>query len=471
MRRFLPSNLPGQLALVMASALLIASVVNFVLLLGERQRAAVIEQSSAPIARFVDVAITVFATPPPETARPFFVGRPQGPGRYGLQPEDPVQTHDLPRDGSLEQRLANALADAGVHPQAIRASSRTVERPERSGRGGGRSRDGFGEDAPLPSAPPPMRESREIVLSAQLQDGRWLTSTSFSAEPVRNDVFLLAASTIVTFVFVLGAALWIARRLAQPLRDLAAAASHVGASGEPQQVSARGPGDVQQTIDAFNAMSRRVTQLLREKDVMLGALGHDLRTPLASLRIRLESMEPEAERQKAIRTIEEASDLLEDILELSRQGRSSEPERKTDVSAIVQDVAEDYAETGAAVSIGAAGRAVAACRPVLLRRALRNIIDNAITYGGNASVSVEQTGAGVQIHIDDNGPGMTAEALASATSPFYRGEESRNRATGGAGLGLTLCEAIVHAHRGSLELVNRSPKGLRVTIRLPASAA
>jgi len=455
----------------MASALLVASVVNFVLLLGERQRAAVIEQSSAPIARFVDIAITVFATPPPETARPFFIGRPQGPGRYGLQPDDPVDAHGLPRDGSLEQRLANALSDGGVHPQAVRASSRTVERPERIGRGG-RPRESFGE-GPSPPADlmPPIRESREIVLSAQLPDGRWLTSSSFSPEPIRNDVFLLAASTIVTFVFVLGAALWIARRLAQPLRDLAAAASHVGASGEPQQVSARGPGDVQQTIDAFNAMSRRVSQLLREKDVMLGALGHDLRTPLSSLRIRLESMEPEAERHKAVRTIEEASDLLEDILELSRQGRSSEPERRMDISAIVQDVAEDYAETGAAVSIGSVQRAVAACRPVLMRRALRNLIDNAVTYGGNATLSVEQSAGGVLIHVDDDGPGMSPEALASATSPFYRGEESRNRATGGAGLGLTLCDAIVRAHRGSLELINRTPRGLRVTIRLPVSAA
>lgn len=471
MRRFLPSSLPGQLALVMACALLIASIVNFVLLLGERQRAAVIEQSSAPIARFVDVAVTVFATPPPQTARPFFVGRPQGPGRYGLQPEDPVDTHGLPRDAGLEQRLANALADADLHPEVIRASSRTVERPPRGNRSGSRQQESLAEGVLRPSDPGPPREAREIVLSAKLPDGRWLTSSSTSPEPIRNDVFLLAGSTIVTFVFVLGAALWIARRLAQPLRDLAAAAGHVGASGEPQQVSARGPGDVQQTIEAFNAMSRRVTQLLREKDVMLGALGHDLRTPLASLRIRLEAMEPETERLKAIRTIEEASDLLEDILELSRQGKSSEPERRMDVSAIVQDVVEDYAETGAAVSVNVAQRAVAACRPVLLRRALRNIIDNAVTYGGNASLSVEQSDGSVLIHVDDNGPGMTAEALASATSPFYRGEESRNRATGGAGLGLTLCEAIVRAHRGSLELVNRIPKGLRVTIRLPASAA
>ena len=314
---------------------------------------------------------------------------------------------------------------------------------------------------------PPMHELREILLSAQLPDGRWLSSFTMSPETTRGDAFLLAASTFVIFICVFAAALLVASRLSRPLRDLAAAAARVGDVDEPQQVVARGPGDVQQTIDAFNAMSRRVSQLLREKDVMLGALGHDLRTPLSSLRIRLESMEPEAERQKAIRTIEEATELLEDILELSRQGKSREPERTMDVSVLVEDMVEDYAETGAPVTLAATQRSVAACRPVLMRRALRNLIDNAATYGGAARVTVENSAGQVSIHIDDDGPGMTEEALSKATDPFYRGEASRNRATGGAGLGLTLCEAIARAHRGSLVLQNRTPRGLRATIRLP----
>lgn len=315
--------------------------------------------------------------------------------------------------------------------------------------------------------PPMMRELREILLSAQLPDGRWLSSFTMSPETTRGDVFLLGASTFVIFICVFAAALMVASRLSRPLRDLAAAAARVGDADEPQQVVARGPGDVQQTIAAFNAMSRRVSQLLREKDVMLGALGHDLRTPLASLRIRLEAMEPEAERLKAVRTIEETTELLEDILELSRQGKSREPERTMDVSVLVEDMVEDYAETGAPVTLVSAQRSVTVCRPVLMRRALRNLIDNAATYGGSARVTVENSVGQASIHIDDDGPGMTAEALAKATDPFYRGEASRNSSTGGAGLGLTLCEAIARAHGGSLTLQNRTPHGLRATIKLP----
>ena len=510
MKRFLPSNLSGQFALVMAAALLMASIVNFVLLLGERQHAALIEQTGAPIARFADVATIVFAEQPPELVRGYANGRLRGPTRYLLLPTTPVDAFNLPRDKDIEQRLAKALADVDVNTDDIRASVRTMDRPDRVGQMlATQSRDNRDELGRLPdmfpdgppdlrqdrqgnrqsnrrraddmqmggpptdgAPPPPQRMSaREILLSAKLPDGRWMTSLTIAPEATRGDMFLLAASTFVIFICVLAAALWVARRLSRPLQDLAAAAARVGETNEPEQVvSARAPGDVQKTITAFNAMSRRVSQLLREKDVMLGALGHDLRTPLASLRIRIESMEPEAERQKAVRTIEEASELLEDILELSRQGNSREPERTMDVSMIAEDMVEDYSETGAPVSTGEMHRAVAVCRPVLLRRALRNLIDNAVSYGGNAVVSVETADGRVKIHIDDEGPGMSVEALASATEPFYRGEASRNRETGGAGLGLTLTEAIMRAHGGVLELKNHEGKGLRATLDLPAKA-
>jgi signal transduction histidine kinase len=213
-----------------------------------------------------------------------------------------------------------------------------------------------------------------------------------------------------------------------------------------------------------------VSQLLGEKDVMLGALGHDLRTPLASLRIRIETMEPEAERQKAVRTIEEASQLLEDILELARRGRSSEPVQVIDISVLVQDIAEDYSETGAPVTFVSSGKTPVACRPALFRRALRNLIDNAVSYGERARLSVSRSGAEALIRIEDDGPGMSADALKSATDPFVRGDASRNRTTGGAGLGLTLADAIAKAHGGSLALENRTPKGFAATIRLPLAA-
>lgn len=481
MKAFLPRSLSGQLALVMAGALLVASIVNFVLLIGERQRALLIEQSGFPIARFVDVARDVTASPP-ERGRPASIAR-QGPGRYQVQASNQIDSRSLPRDAGLEQRLRAAVLDAGLTPGEIRASVQTIIRPERSagmrerlgGQGPGFSGNGPRVQNPANDYRPnggsrPPREAREIVLAMQIPDGRWLTSVTVGPEGTSGDIFLLGASTFVIFAFVLAAALWIASRVARPLQDLTAAAQKVGAAGEPQEVTVQGPGDVRQTLEAFNTMSRRVSQLLSEKDVMLGALGHDLRTPLSSLRIRIENMEPEVERQKAIRTIEEASDLLEDILELARQGRSKEPIKAMDISILVQDMVEDYAETGAPVSLTVAEKGPVACRPVLFRRALRNLIDNAVAYGERARLSVSRENGDVLVKVEDDGPGMSAEALRSAADPFYRGDTSRNRTTGGAGLGITLADAIAKAHGGSLSLENRSPHGLSVTIRMPTAA-
>jgi signal transduction histidine kinase len=460
--KLLPNSMSAQIALVMAGALLVASAVNFIILMSERYRAGIVEQFGPPVARFVDITSEVMDEPPPELS----FGR--GGARFVIQLFNRVERDGLRRNPQLEARLVNAFEQLGLTPPSLRAATKVAERPPPVFRMRGGSpgpgerlrdfRDGrMGERV----------RGREIVLSAQLTDGRWLNATVFSPMPPPDEIWRLFAGTFITFAFVLGAALWIARRLSRPLRDLTAAAAKVGAAGEPQEVQVRGPGDVKQTLEAFNAMSRRVSQLLGEKDVMLGALGHDLRTPLASLRIRIETMEPEAERQKAVRTIEEASRLLEDILELARQGRSSEPVQTIDISVLVQDIVEDYAETGAPVTLTAYERSPVACRPVLFRRALRNLIDNAVAYGKAARLSVSKSGVDVFVRVEDDGPGMSPDALLSATRPFLRGDASRNRQTGGAGLGLTLADAIVKTHGGSLELANHAPNGLAATIRLP----
>jgi signal transduction histidine kinase len=518
--RFFARSLSVQIALVMAGALLVASAVNFAILMGERSRAGINEQSGPAIGRFIVNAAEVFNTPPVGSG--MVVGlRPQGGGRYMLMKLNPIDQRGLRRDSGLEQRLRRAFEEANVEFQDIRASTRIVERQDRmdrqergrrmggdpgsgpmimvvplddqgqpvgfGGPGGpnpGGPNGGFGR---IPDGPPggfgagpgpglrdggpgdarPIRQVREIVLAAQLPDGRWFSGSNFSPQPPSDDFVRLTAGTVITFLFVLGAALWIASRLSRPLNDLTRAAAHVGSAGNPEEVIVRGPGDVRQTLEAFNAMSRRVSQLLGEKDVMLGALGHDLRTPLASLRIRLETMEPESERDKAVKTIEEASRLLEDILELARHGRSKEPVTPMDITVLVEDMVEDYSDTGMPVTLSSSQKAPVGVRPVLFRRALRNLIDNAVTYGDRARVSVQKVGNEALVRIEDDGPGMSEESLKSAADPFYRGDTSRNRITGGAGLGITLADAIAKAHGGSLELENRKPNGLVATIRLP----
>ncbi len=199
---------------------------------------------------------------------------------------------------------------------------------------------------------------------------------------------------------------------------------------------------------------------------MLGAIGHDLKTPLASLRVRIESVEDEDERAKMATTVEEMVQILDDILILARLGKSSETPVLTDLSALVEMVADELGPDDRLAVAESAEKCRAMVRPVLLRRALRNLMGNALKYGGRADIAVRCDGTFVAITIEDEGPGVAADQLTGLFEPFARAENSRNRASGGTGLGLTIARAIARAHGGDVILENRSEGGLRAILRV-----
>ena len=208
--------------------------------------------------------------------------------------------------------------------------------------------------------------------------------------------------------------------------------------------------------------------MLDEKDRMLGAIGHDLRTPLASLRIRAESVEPADERAHMIATIEEMTAMLDDTLALARSGRAVEPLRSVDVTALADAVVEEFRALGAEVEMEAGTRQTALIRPRLLRRAIRNLIENAVKYAGAARVAVRDLGPDeLAIEIVDDGPGIPESEIEKVQEAFYRIEPSRSRETGGSGLGLTLARAAAQAHGGRLELANRPEGGLLARLAIP----
>ncbi|MDB5725869.1 MAG: hypothetical protein JWQ16_2623, partial [Novosphingobium sp.] len=227
-----------------------------------------------------------------------------------------------------------------------------------------------------------------------------------------------------------------------------------------------GPQDLRDVVAAFNALRLRVTAMLDEKDRMLGAIGHDLRTPLASLRIRLESMDPPEEREAAVRKVEEMAGTLEDILALASSGRQRETIRLTDITALVETVVEEFQDLGAEVTWSPAARQVLPAQPGQLKRAVQNLVANAVKYGGGARVSVVGTPGALLIEVADDGPGIAADELEQVMRPFYRIENSRNRETGGTGLGLAITKAIAESHGGTL-MLETSPNGLTARISLP----
>ena len=347
---------------------------------------------------------------------------------------------------------------------------------------------GFGGARPTVVSRPPLRDPRvlqriaarrwqprEALTEARLllaitreADGTWLTARVLLPPRDPSAVRGLLLQTVLLFVLLLGLVALVLRRITRPLAALTGRMERfAGTRDGAPPLEPQGPDDVRRLIAAHNALEARIAALLDEKDVMLGAIGHDLKTPLAALRVRIESVEDEAERAKMAATIEDIARSLDDILSLARVGRPSDPLEPTELGALAASVVEEYEDRGEPVTLADAPRIALPLRATWLRRAMRNLIDNALRYGGEARVSLAREGPNAVIHIDDDGPGIPEGDIARMLEPFTRLEASRNTATGGAGLGLTLARAIAEQHGGELTLANRLEGGLRASISLP----
>ena len=450
MRRLLPSSLLGQMLLLIGAALLVAQAVNFAFLLNEQQKLSLARNEGPAIGRFTQAASVIAATAPEGRRMLLSAHRSGRSATYRLVPQSAIDRKRIDRNAQVEERLTAALLEARVPIRAVRAAS-----PMGVVRTHGPAGHGHHE------------ARRILLLAAQLDDGSWLDARFDAPRADRWLIHRLLLATAMLFFLVFGAAWWIARRLARPLRDLTRAAEGFRGHAPAEPVVPRGPSDLRRAVEAFNAMNHRTLALLDEKDRMLGAIGHDLRTPLASLRIRAENMGPEEERERLVATVEEMAATLEDILTLARTGRAREPVRPVDLAALADAVVEEFRDLGLAAEFRQSERAVLAVQPNLLRRALRNLVDNALAYGGGASVSVEERPDQIEIGVEDEGPGIPAERLEEVLEPFRRLDSSRNRESGGAGLGLAIAQAVAQAHGGRLELANREGGGLRASLVLP----
>jgi signal transduction histidine kinase len=311
-----------------------------------------------------------------------------------------------------------------------------------------------------------------VIASERQPDGTWLTVRSFMPSNETQVLLRLLRQTILTYLLLTGVVGLILRQITRPLRAVTGRLASFAA--DPRTVAPltlQGPRDIRQLIGAHNAMESRISALLDEKNVMLGAIGHDLKTPLAALRVRIEAVEDDGERARMAATIDEINRTLDDILSLARVGRPADPIEPTDISALVADVIDEYEDMGDDAVLTGSERVVAPVRGIWLRRALRNLVSNALRYGTRARVELVADGRDMVLRVDDDGPGIPEEAIARMMEPFTRLDVSRNSATGGAGLGLTLARAIADQHGGSLTLTNRMKNGkimgLTATLRLP----
>lgn len=310
-------------------------------------------------------------------------------------------------------------------------------------------------------------------LAIELDDGTWL-NTVFAkpAYLVSNTATrgYYAGLAFTAVIFVL-AAWYIALRISRPLRRLTQSAEKLGRGGELELLAEEGPDDIRSTLAAFNRMQIRLRRFIEDRTRMLAAIGHDLRTPITSLRLRAEFVADEETRGKLVATLDEMQAMSEAALAFARSEAESEPSRSVDLAALLESLCDDLADLGWDVEfVNRDGRLPYLCRPDALRRAVRNVIENAVRYGDRARVFLHSQKDGLAIVVEDDGPGIEEADRERVFAPFVRLEGSRNRSTGGVGLGLAIARSILRNHGGDIVLACSEQTRFTVNLQLPHAA-
>ncbi len=482
-RRLWPTRLAGQLIALLLLALILAQAISLWVFLDERRfavqsanRLQILSRTASIVRLLEDTPAALHEQILRTASTPLL--------RFWLADASAVDPADPEnRDNRLQQVLAGHLAGVGVAEVLVdwrdedggwgdwwrgRRSDRALARQVDARAGAIRDRDGhWPRDRHWrhPRLPP------NLLVSARLGEDRWLNVGTRLPPPnsdwalpglVAMGVMAVALSLIVIFSV---------RRLTRPMAELAAAAERLGRGEAVPPVPERGPADVRETTRAFNRMHARLQRFVQDRTRMLAAISHDLRTPITSLRLRAEFIEDEEIRGKILETLDDMQRMAEATLAFAREEATQEDTRPVDLAALIDSVCADLADMGQDVSFAGAPRSEYLGRPSSLKRALRNLIENAVTYGRRARVALEAGRHEWRIVIDDDGPGIPAADFERVFAPFVRLEESRNPETGGVGLGMAISRSIVRGHGGDITLENRpgapGPAGLRVTIRLP----
>ncbi|HEY0424875.1 MAG TPA: ATP-binding protein [Rhodopila sp.] len=310
------------------------------------------------------------------------------------------------------------------------------------------------------------------VIGMRLSDAEWL-NVRVQLEPLQpwHSPMFLAAFLLMTAAAAM-MTLWAVRRLTGPVRILAEAAEALGRDVNAPPLPENGPTEVAVAAVAFNTMAARIRRFVQDRTELLTAIGHDLRTPITRLKLRAEFMEDDEQRGKMLSDLEELEAMVSATLAFGRDARATEPVTSLDLvellRTILDEAGDEHPEIVDKLRYEGPPHLTVRARSLSLKRALVNLIGNAVNYGGSALVRlsspVDRT---VTVEIEDDGPGIAPGELDRVFEPFHRGEPSRNRETGGVGLGLPIARNILRAHGGDVVIANRPAGGVRATVTIP----
>jgi signal transduction histidine kinase len=470
--RFWPQSLLGRLIAATVLAVLLAQAVGLVLIAEERETF-VLQSSVREWTRRISETVQLLE-PLGSAERAAAVAQLAAP--RGIPPTLPPPPADDPPRGA---RNALDPRRAFVRVPLLTDFERTLRDEVKTALGAGYEVSvGRTLDASRPAIalPVPFYEARELArhqdtalrydVAVRFPDGSGelfrVTRMPGGAPLPRN---LRVNLTLLVLLLVI--ALYVtARTITRPISALARAADRVGREAVPEQLPEAGARELREAARAFNTMQDRLHRYLDSRSRVLAAMSHDLKTPLTRLRLQVETLEDPAVQARMVKELGEMELMVREALSLFRGLDDGEPAAPVDVNELLTSVQQAFSEMGAAVTVSGRALAPFSGKAHALKRCLTNLISNAVNFGTRAAVLVEDDGE-LLIRVRDEGPGIPEAELERVFEPFHRLEHSRNRDSGGTGLGLTIARDIAQAHGGTLVLANLPQGGLEAALRLP----
>lgn len=307
--------------------------------------------------------------------------------------------------------------------------------------------------------------SGSFSTSCQLAPNLWL---NYAAKPI---FFIYRFATVILMINLLASAFVILYiisiiRFTIPLKRFRKAADRLGADIDTNPIRKFGPSVIRETTDALNKMQDRIKDLIDARTKMLAAISHDLRTPITRIRLAASLMDDTERADKIIHNLDEMSIMIADVLSFSRDDAKHQPKQKLDLNSLITSIYYDFVDLGHKIHYEPLQeRVILFGKTLMLKRAITNIISNAIKYAEQVWIKLKVFEKEILIEILDDGPGIPEEDLTKAFQAFYRSQNSKNKSSTGVGLGLTIAQEVIHNHGGTITLANRQPQGLHVSMR------
>ncbi|MBP6115051.1 MAG: HAMP domain-containing protein [Neisseriaceae bacterium] len=453
MKRFLPNSLFGRLILVLFAGLLISQL--FSQFINHEERGLLLsENASRQAAHHIADTVQLLEPLSPEARERAVAHWPD----IRLR-EQPISLRGRNPDSSRSENRFSAWLAQTLGPDYRYSVSPIPSRMMRGERHAGRG------PAPYSNAGP--GGSVAFLVQVPLKDGQWLifnsripkASSWLSSRALTNIGLLLMVVLALSYVAV--------RSLTRPLQQLSKAADALGRNINQPPISETGPTEIRQVARAFNLMQGRLQSYIQDRTHVFSAMSHDLKTPITRMRLRTDLLDDDLLRERFEKDLKEMETMVTEALAFMKGLDNHTPAQAINPLALLQSIQTDYLEANKSVSLEGEATPPLWGQAALLKRALVNLIDNALFYGQRADIQLRHDGQGLSIDIMDAGPGISPQDQEKVFQPFFRVESSRNRDTGGTGLGLSIARNIIHSHGGDLSLHNRPEGGLKVSMTLP----